>query len=196
LAGITKLTRGTPIAVEESASLMVAIKIEGDFDLPTLARLSAEDQVFVMAFVRCDGSIKEMERVFGISLSHSQKPADPHCRGNFIRRKYADAGSGRCFGQLAHGEITVNDAIERLSKWVYRLAWCTYGFITRTSFRSLAALLLAFYLFSWFWLIVGLTFRLGELCCCWSAIFKHIVRTAGTQSWNRQNKWESWSIVV
>ena len=43
------------------------IAIEGQFEPPILSRLSAEDQVFVMAFVQVHGSIKEMERIFGIS---------------------------------------------------------------------------------------------------------------------------------
>lgn len=38
------------------------IAVEGSFELPHLARLTMEDQIFVMAFVRSHGSIKEMER--------------------------------------------------------------------------------------------------------------------------------------
>lgn len=43
------------------------IAIEGSFELPQLARLNVEDQVFITAFVRCHGSIKEMEQIFGVS---------------------------------------------------------------------------------------------------------------------------------
>ena len=43
------------------------ISIQGEFELPPLARLRYEDQVFVSAFVRSHGSIKEMEKAFGIS---------------------------------------------------------------------------------------------------------------------------------
>ncbi|MDR3777246.1 MAG: DUF2089 family protein [Terracidiphilus sp.] len=43
------------------------IMIEGEFVLPELARLSLEDQVFVSAFVRSHGSIKDMEQMFGVS---------------------------------------------------------------------------------------------------------------------------------
>ena len=43
------------------------IAIEGEFTLPELARLSLEDQVFIMAFLRSHGSIKEMEQIFGVS---------------------------------------------------------------------------------------------------------------------------------
>ena len=43
------------------------IAIEGAFEPPQPAQLTVEDQVFVTAFVRCHGSIKEMERIFGVS---------------------------------------------------------------------------------------------------------------------------------
>lgn len=43
------------------------ITIEGDFELPPLAGLRYEDQVFVGEFVRCHGSIKHMEKAFGVS---------------------------------------------------------------------------------------------------------------------------------
>jgi hypothetical protein len=43
------------------------IAIEGEFTLPELARISLEDQIFITAFLRSHGSIKEMEQVFGVS---------------------------------------------------------------------------------------------------------------------------------
>src|SRR3972149_2587163 len=43
------------------------IAISGEFELPPLAGLRYEDQVFVSEFVRCHGSIKDMEKAFGIS---------------------------------------------------------------------------------------------------------------------------------
>ena len=43
------------------------VSVEGEFELPPLARLRYEDQVFVSAFVRSHGSIKEMEKAFGVS---------------------------------------------------------------------------------------------------------------------------------
>lgn len=43
------------------------IAIEGEFELPLLAGLRYEDQVFVGEFVRCHGSIKHMEKAFGVS---------------------------------------------------------------------------------------------------------------------------------
>ena len=64
---LTRLTQGEPLIVERVRLAGKEIAIEGRFELPQLARLSSEDQVFVTAFVRCHGSIKEMERIFGVS---------------------------------------------------------------------------------------------------------------------------------
>ena len=63
---LARLTQSRPIAVER-VRLEGGTVLEGSWDLPQLARLSPEDQIFVTAFVRSHGSIKEMERVFGVS---------------------------------------------------------------------------------------------------------------------------------
>jgi hypothetical protein len=64
---LTRLTHGEPISVERVRLASTGIAIEGNFELPQLARLPVEDQIFVIAFVRSHGSIKEMESVFGVS---------------------------------------------------------------------------------------------------------------------------------
>src|SRR5690242_12222861 len=64
---LTHLTQGEPMTVERVRLGASGIAIEGSFELPQLARLSIEDQVFVTAFVRAHGSLKEMETVFGVS---------------------------------------------------------------------------------------------------------------------------------
>jgi hypothetical protein len=63
---LTNLTRGRPFVVER-VRLANGVAVEGSFEPPQLGQLSLEDQVFVTAFVRCHGSIKEMERIFGVS---------------------------------------------------------------------------------------------------------------------------------
>ena len=73
---LTDLTGGDEITVERVRLTNKDIAIEGSFDLPPLARLSAEDQVFIMAFVRSHGSIKQMERTFGISYPTVKKRLD------------------------------------------------------------------------------------------------------------------------
>src|SRR5277367_1382877 len=64
---LTRLTQGQRIVVERVRLADKDISIEGSFELPQLARLSSDDQVFITAFVRSHGSIKEMEQVFGVS---------------------------------------------------------------------------------------------------------------------------------
>lgn len=43
------------------------ISISGDFELPSLAKLSSQEQLFVAAFIKTHGSIKQMETIFSIS---------------------------------------------------------------------------------------------------------------------------------
>lgn len=63
---LSRLADGRPIVIER-ARVADGVAIEGEFELPQLARLSVEDQIFVVAFVRSHGSLKEMEKIFGIS---------------------------------------------------------------------------------------------------------------------------------
>src|SRR5689334_25413382 len=64
---LTKLVGQSPVEIERVRLVETGIAIEGPFTLPPLAQLPAEDQVFVAAFVRCHGSIKQMEKYFGVS---------------------------------------------------------------------------------------------------------------------------------
>ncbi|MFZ0804655.1 MAG: DUF2089 family protein, partial [Candidatus Sulfotelmatobacter sp.] len=64
---LSRLTQGRPIVVERVRLTDKDIAVEGSFELPQLARLAMDDQIFITAFVRTHGSIKEMERVFGVS---------------------------------------------------------------------------------------------------------------------------------
>jgi hypothetical protein len=41
--------------------------VEGVFELPLLARLSAEDQALVVSLVKTSGSLKDLARQFGVS---------------------------------------------------------------------------------------------------------------------------------
>ena len=66
-AQLTGLTGDRPLTIERVAVEGQDMAIEGRFELPPLARLKAEDQVFVAVFVKCHGSIKQMERHFGVS---------------------------------------------------------------------------------------------------------------------------------
>ena len=64
---LTSLTGDRDFVVTSVRLQDSGVAIEGEFELPPLAGLRYEDQVFVGEFVRCHGSIKHMEKAFGVS---------------------------------------------------------------------------------------------------------------------------------
>jgi hypothetical protein len=113
---LTKMTQGKPVTVERVRLADSDIAIEGSFTLPPLANLSAEDQVFVMAFVRCHGSIKEMEEMFGISYPTVKNRINRIARQlEFVEIVKVPAET-EVIGELERGEISAEEAISRLSK--------------------------------------------------------------------------------
>jgi hypothetical protein len=111
---LTRLTQGQPIVVERVRLAGRDIAIEGAFELPQLARLSAEDQVFVMAFVRSHGSIKEMEQVFGVSYP-TIKARLNRIAGSFEFVETNPAPPrAEVLERLQRGEITAAEAIQTL----------------------------------------------------------------------------------
>src|SRR5580698_7084362 len=64
---LLRIAQGGSLVVERVRIPEKGIAVEGQFTLPELARLSLEDQVFIVAFLRSHGSIKEMEQTFGVS---------------------------------------------------------------------------------------------------------------------------------
>jgi hypothetical protein len=111
---LTQLTRGKRIVVERVRIADKDIAIEGSFELPQLARLGLEDQVFITAFVRSHGSIKEMERIFGVSYptikSRLTRIADSL---EFVETNPTPSKS-EILERLRRGEITAEDAIREM----------------------------------------------------------------------------------
>ena len=58
---------GSGLRVAQLACPDCETSVEGDYPLPSLARLGSEDQQFALAFIRCSGSLKEMARLYGVS---------------------------------------------------------------------------------------------------------------------------------
>ena len=115
---LTRISEGARLVVERVRLPDTGIVVEGSFELPPLARLSIEDQVFVAAFVKSHGSIKEMERLFGVSY--------PTIKGRLNKLSAAlDAewtveanapalDRGEILDRLERGEITAEEAAEAL----------------------------------------------------------------------------------
>ena len=107
---LTKLIGSSQIEIDRVRLVETGVAIEGPFTLPPLAQLPAEDQVFVAAFVRCHGSIKQMEKYFGVSYPT-------------IKNRLNKIGSQLSFVEIEEGgdptespAATATDVLERLSR--------------------------------------------------------------------------------
>ena len=115
---LLRIAQGSPLIIERVRIPGKQIAVEGQFTLPELSRLSLEDQVFVIAFLRCHGTIKDMEQTFGVSyptikarlnrissqlefVETNPAPTRPEIRTGILAR-------------LQNGEITPAEAIRAL----------------------------------------------------------------------------------
>ncbi len=112
---LTRITRGGDIVIERVRFANSKIAIEGEFELPPLARLSAEDQVFIMAFIQCHGSIKDMEQMFGISYPTVKNRLNRLAEILKLVETHPLPSREDILVELERGEITATEAIERLS---------------------------------------------------------------------------------
>ena len=115
-AYLTRLTRGKPITIDRVTIDDDQIAVEGRFDLPPLARLTAEDQVFVALFVKSHGSIKQMEKHFGVSYPTIKNRLNRIGDQLDFVQVETRADSSDVLAQLDRGEISVSDAVARLSR--------------------------------------------------------------------------------
>jgi hypothetical protein len=119
---LTRLTGGIPFEIERvrlTRQDVADVAIEGHFELPPMAQLPADDQIFVAAFVRCHGSIKQMEKFFGVSyptiksrlnrigallpLAEIEPAPEPE-----------QVSASELLSRLERGEMTVKDVLNRL----------------------------------------------------------------------------------
>jgi hypothetical protein len=112
---LTDLTQEQPFVVERVRLTATGVVVEGQFEPPQLARLSVDDQVFVVAFVRSHGSIKEMERIFGVSY--------PTIKGRLTRiagqldfvETDLPPAAPHVIDRLQRGEISVQEALDEMA---------------------------------------------------------------------------------
>ncbi|MGI5321240.1 DUF2089 domain-containing protein [Actinomadura nitritigenes] len=113
---LTDLTHGKPFVVERVRLAGSGIAVEGRFEPPQLAQLGVDDQVFVAAFVRAHGSIKEMERIFGVSYptvkSRLNRIAE---RLDFVDTDPVPSGAD-VVDRLRRGEIGAEEALAELER--------------------------------------------------------------------------------
>ena len=111
---LTQITQGKKVLVERVRMVDTDIAIEGSFELPQLARLSADDQIFITAFVRSHGSIKEMERIFGVSYPTIKSRLNRIAEMlDFVETDPAPSRAD-VIDRLRRGEITAQQALTEM----------------------------------------------------------------------------------
>ena len=113
---LTKITGGKPVTIERVRIDSEELAIEGRFELPPLARLKAEDQVFVAVFIKSHGSIKQMEKHFDVSYPTIKSRLNRIAEQlDFVEVESEPDRSG-ILDRLDSGEINVEEAIKLLGK--------------------------------------------------------------------------------
>jgi hypothetical protein len=115
---LTDLTGDRPFVITRVRLEKSGVAIDGEFELPPLARLRYEDQVFVGEFVRSHGSIKDMEKAFGVSYptvkNRLNRIADRLSLVEVAVEAPAPRGDEDVLAMLEGGEISADEAAERL----------------------------------------------------------------------------------
>ena len=113
---LTDLVGERPFAVTEVRLKDQDIALRGEFELPPLAGLRFEDQVFVSEFVRCHGSIKYMEKAFGISYPTVKNRLNRIVQQLHLVEVEQVTEKDEVFDLLERGQISVQEATERLKR--------------------------------------------------------------------------------
>jgi hypothetical protein len=109
-----RIAQGSPLLIERVRIPEKGIAIEGAFALPQLARLTLEDQVFIVAFVRSHGSIKEMEQVFGVSYPTIKARLNRIAGQLEFVETNPSPSRAEVLDRLNRGEISADDAVRAL----------------------------------------------------------------------------------
>ena len=113
---LTRMTQGKTVTIERVRIIDSDVAIEGSFTLPPLANLSAEDQVFVMAFICSSGSIKDMEKMFGISYQTVKNRINKIAQQLEFVEILKISPQQEVIDELERGDISAEEAIRRLQK--------------------------------------------------------------------------------
>ena len=120
---LTDLTGDRPFVVTKVRLRETGVSIEGEFEPPLLAQLSYEDQVFVGEFVRSHGSIKQMEKAFGVSYPTIKNRLNRIASRLQLVHVEVESPSEQPAGPTAgvldlleRGEITAAEAAERMRR--------------------------------------------------------------------------------
>jgi hypothetical protein len=111
---LLRIAQGAQLVVERVSIPARSLAIEGQFTLPQLAQLSLEDQVFVVAFLRSHGSIKEMEATFGVSYPTIKSRLNRISSQLEFVDTNPSPSRAEVLDRLSRGELSPSEAIHEL----------------------------------------------------------------------------------
>lgn len=111
---LLRMAEGSSLIVERVRLPEKRLTVEGEFLLPELAQFSLEDQVFIAAFLRAHGSIKEMEQVFGVSYPTIKARLNRIAAKLHFVETNPSPSRTEILDRLQSGEISAEDAVRAL----------------------------------------------------------------------------------
>lgn len=111
---LIRFTRNEDFVIEKIRLKQSDITIEGEFELPPLSKLSNEDQIFIIAFLKTHGNIRDMEELFGISYPSVKNRLNKISDQLKFVEVNPPAERNEILDQLYKGEISVEEALEKL----------------------------------------------------------------------------------
>lgn len=113
---------GHELRVNRLSCSFCATKLDGNFTVCKFCRLPAEQRKFLEIFIKCRGSIKEVEKELGISyptvrnkldsviqsLGYQIEPAEDN--------KHSSADATKILAALERGDISVTEAVKQLKE--------------------------------------------------------------------------------
>jgi hypothetical protein len=111
---LLRIAQGSPLVIERVRLPGKGLSVEGQFILPPLAQLTLEDQVFVVAFLRSHGSIKDMEQTFGVSYPTIKARLNRISSQLEFVDENPSPSRTEVLDRLARGELSAAEAIHAL----------------------------------------------------------------------------------
>lgn len=93
-----------------------AMRLEGRFELPALLRLSREDMEFILDFVRCSGSLKDLGKLRDQSYPTVRNRLNEIIARLTGSKEDVDVVRKRILDELAKGQLSVKDASRKLKE--------------------------------------------------------------------------------
>ncbi|HZX09772.1 MAG TPA: DUF2089 family protein [Acidobacteriota bacterium] len=111
---LIKFTDNQDFIIEKIRLKEKDITVEGEFELPPLSRLSNEDQIFIIAFLKTHGNIRDMEKLFGISYPSVKNRLNKISKQLEFVEVNPPTEKNEVLEQLYRDEITVEEALGKL----------------------------------------------------------------------------------